>query len=48
MTKRYFLGSFAATAQALAAFGLSHGNAADEPTVTDLTQTACHFVEVEG
>ncbi|MEM8949814.1 MAG: hypothetical protein AAGC99_10825 [Pseudomonadota bacterium] len=48
MTKRYLLGSFAASALALAAFGPSHGNAAGEATVIDLTQTACQFVEVEG
>jgi hypothetical protein len=48
MTKRYLLGSFAASALALAAFGPSHGKAAGEATVIDLTQTACQFVEVEG
>ncbi len=48
MNKRHLLGSFAATALALAAFGPSHGSAAGEATVIDLTQTACQFVEVEG
>ena len=48
MNKRYLLGSFAATALVLTAFGPSHGNAAGEATVIDLTQTACQFVEIEG
>ena len=49
MNKRHLLGSFAATALARRRLrSQSHGNAAGEATVIDLTQTACQFVEVEG